>query len=163
MKNIIFTFLIIGLGLSTLCFSSYAEDAASSAELINNAKEYDGKEVVFKGEVIGDIMARGEFAWININDGVNAIGIWSKKDLAKDIVYAGSYKSKGDIIEVKGIFHRACLEHGGDLDIHIDELYKINSGMEIKEEADIARIKLAGALSLVLCIAIIWSIKRGKK
>jgi len=156
MRKLIFIFLIIGFSLSAFRFLCYAEDV-SSAELINNAKQYDGKVVMYKGEVIGDIMTRKEFVWINVNDGVNAIGIWSKKDLAKDILYTGGYKSRGDIVEVKGIFHRACLEHGGDLDIHIEELNTIDSGMVIGEKIGIVKrngaFVLLGALGLAMILS----------
>ena len=73
---------------STVCFAQ----PVSSTELINSAKQYDGKTVVYTGEVIGDIMIRGDYAWINLWDGKNAIGIWVRKDLVKDITYTGSYK-----------------------------------------------------------------------
>nr|MBU1328288.1 DNA-binding protein [Candidatus Omnitrophota bacterium] len=135
----------------------------SSEELIQNAREYDGKTVVYKGEVIGDIMVRGGFIWVNVNDGVNAIGIWSKKDLAKDIIYTGGYKSRGDIVEIKGIFHRACLEHGGDLDIHIEELSKIDSGMVIREKVDIVKRNGAFVLLGILSLAMILSQLKLKK
>jgi len=146
--------LVIGLWfLVTNCFAA----PISSEELIQNAREYDGKTVVYKGEVIGDIMMRKEFVWINVNDGVNAIGIWSKKDLTRDILYTGGYKSRGDMVEVRGIFHRACLEHGGDLDIHIEELSKIDSGMVVTEKINFAKRNwafiLLGMLGLVLILS----------
>jgi hypothetical protein len=134
--------------LATNCFAA----PISSEELIQNAREYDGKTVVYKGEVIGDIMARNGFAWINVNDGINAIGIWADRNLIKEIFYTGNYKSKGDIIEVKGIFHRACLEHGGDLDIHIDALHKIEEGMTIKEKLNISKRNWVFILLGALCI-----------
>ncbi len=153
--QIIFILLVIGYRLSVI--GCYAEEAVSSSELINNAMQYDNKKVIYRGEVIGDIMVRGGFAWVNVNDGVNAIGIWLDKDLVKDIIYTGSYKSIGDTVEVKGVFHRACLEHGGDLDIHIEELRKINSGMVIEENIDIAKRRIAFVLLIVLCIALVLS------
>ncbi len=156
-------FLIIGVLLCAFYFPCYADEAIPSAELINNAKQYDGKAVVYKGEVIGDIMMRKEFVWINVNDGVNAIGIWSKKDLAKDILYTGGYKSRGDIVEVKGIFHRACLEHGGDLDIHIEELNKISSGMVVREKMNVVKRNGAFVLLGVLGLVIILSQLKLKK
>ena len=157
MRKSIFIFLIIGFSLSAFRFLCYAEEAVSSAELINDAKQYDGKSVIYKGEVVGDIMARKEFVWINVNDGVNAIGIWSNKDLVRDIVYTGNYKSRGDEVEVKGVFHRACLEHGGDLDIHAEELRKINSGAFITEKINIAKRNgafiLWGAVGLAMILS----------
>lgn len=130
----------------------------SSAELINNAKQYDGQIVSYEGEVIGDIMVRGDFAWVNVNDGVNAIGIWVDKNLIKDILYTGSYKYKGDWVEVEGIFHRACTEHGGDLDIHANELRKIKAGSPVIEKPISFKINLAIILVITLCIIIILKI-----
>lgn len=125
----------------------------SSNELINNAKQYDNKTVVYKGEVIGDVMRRGNYAWINVNDGERAIGIWLPADLTKEIAHTGSYKSIGDQIEITGVFHRACPEHGGDLDIHAQFLRKINSGRLIQNKLNTAKrnhaVVLLGVLGLV--------------
>jgi len=30
-------------------------------------------------------MVRGDFAWVNVNDGENAIGVWLSKELAGEI------------------------------------------------------------------------------
>jgi hypothetical protein len=132
---------------------SYAQPI-SSAELINNAKQYDGKLVVYEGEVIGDIMARGDYAWINVNDGKSAIGIWIDKDLTKDIFSAGSYKSIGDWVEITGVFQRACLEHGGDLDIHAKEIKKITPGRKTQEKLNLSKANQAIVLLGILCF--IW-------
>jgi len=116
-------FITYNLQLTT-CFSQ----PLSSTELINKAKLYDGRVVYYEGEVIGDVMKRGANGWVNINDGQNAIGVWISTSLLKDINYTGSYKAFGDRVEVTGVFQRACLEHGGDLDIHAQTIRKINSG-----------------------------------
>ena len=125
-----FAFCVLNFALP--CFAG----SLSSAELINNAKQYDGKIVSYEGEAIGDIMKRGNFAWVNVNDGANAIGIWIDNTLLEDINYTGSYKSAGDRVEVTGIFHRVCPEHGGDLDIHGQALRKIKEGGFIPEKLD---------------------------
>ena len=135
-------------------FSICLAQPISSTELINNAKQYDGKTVTYEGEVIGDIMRRGDYAWINVNDGENAIGIWLKSALTKDIVYTGSYKSKGDRIEVTGIFHRACPEHGGDLDMHAQAINKISSGRLVVGKNNSGKSNLATLLLGILCV--IW-------
>ena len=115
----------------------------SGTDLINNAKQYDGKVVDYRGEVIGDIMIRGQYAWVNINDGQNAVGIWTTKALIKDIAHKGSYGFKGDVVEITGIFHRACPEHGGDLDIHAQTMRMVTSGKQIFESLDFNKIKIA--------------------
>lgn len=130
----------------------YAQ-STSSIELINNTKNYNGNTVVYKGEVIGDIMVRGEYAWINVNDEKNAIGIWIKKDLVKDILYTGSYKAKGDLVEITGKFNRSCVEHGGDLDIHAQSITKISSGNKVSHTINTGAIKFALSLSSMVLLA----------
>lgn len=142
--------------LSTICYAQ----SVSSSELINNAKLYDGKVVTYEGEVIGDIMVRGEYAWINVNDGQNAIGIWIEKFLTKDILYTGSYKSKGDWLEITGVFQRACLQHGGDLDIHAQAIRKVRSGRQILERLNMSKRNLVFVLLGVLCL--VWILKQLK-
>jgi hypothetical protein len=124
----------------------------SSTELINKAKDYDGQAVVFQGEVIGEVMARGEYAWVNLNDGKNALGIWIKKDLAVSIANLGSYKVSGDIVEVSGVFHRSCLTHGGDLDIHAESLSLVKSGNRVKHHLSGRRLNIAFGLGTILII-----------
>jgi len=159
MKNLGFWIVILIFGFWILNFNCYAQ-SISSTELINNAKVYDGKVVAYEGEVIGDIMVRGEYAWINVNDGQNAIGIWMDKNLAKDISYAGSYKSKGDWLEITGIFQRACLQHGGDLDIHAQAIRKVRPGRQIIERLNISKRNLVFVLLGVLCL--VWILKQLK-
>jgi len=144
--------LIIFISVSALK-ASFAQ-VVSSTELINKAKELDGKTIVYQGEVIGDVMKRGNFAWVNANDGQNAIGIWMDYSLAKEIAYMGSYKFIGDVIEVSGIFNRACPEHGGDLDIHAQTLRKIESGRPVPEK--LTRAKRNTTLILIGILGLLW-------
>jgi len=150
--RIIFILFTVHRSLFTLCYAQPIQ----ATELIENAKEYDGKIVVYEGEVIGDIMVRGEYCWINLNDGEAAIGVWIKKDMAKEIEYKGSYRFRGDWIRVKGIFNRSCLEHGGDLDIHAISLEKIEKGKEEKERLILPKLNLSIKLGgVLLCLIIL--------
>jgi hypothetical protein len=134
----------------------------TSEELINNAVVYDGKEVVYEGEVVGDIMYRQDYAWANLNDGRNAIGIWLNKNLAAAIVYKGNYKVHGDWLQIKGVFHRACSEHGGDLDIHAQVVRKTSAGRPIKERLNTAKLNFVLVLLGVLCLALIFRLLRSE-
>jgi len=157
-NKIIFIFPFVFFIWSLICFS----ETISSTELINSAKQYDGEEIDYKGEVIGDVMVRGRFAWINVNDGKNAIGIWLPQPLVKEISYAGSYKAKGDIVEVKGKFNRACIEHGGDLDIHAVSLQIVQKGENVDEVISPRKIKVAIAFLIIcLTLTVIYFIKLG--
>jgi len=157
-KNLKFYILNFGFTFCMLnfTFNCYAQ-SISSTELINNAKLYDGKIVTYEGEVIGDVMVRGEYAWINVNDGKNVVGIWIDKNSAKDILYAGSYESRGDWLEITGVFRRACLEHGGDLDIHAQAILKIRQGRRVAERLNMGKRNLVFVLFGVLCL--VWILK----
>ena len=122
-----FFFVLLCLALIISSSSCFAQ-VSTSSDLLNNAKQYDGKTVNYKGEIIGDVMIRGDHAWLHVNDGSIAIGIWAPKTMIQEIRYAGDYHNKGDIVEVSGTFHRSCSEHGGDLDIHVSEIKKVTSG-----------------------------------
>jgi len=121
---------VVCAGLVFFSHDCHAQ-ATGSLDLLNNAKGHDGKAVAYKGEVIGDIMVRGDHAWLHVNDGHIAIGVWAPKELIRDISYVGDYQRKGDIVEVSGTFHRSCPEHGGDLDIHASAIKKIASGTPV--------------------------------
>ena len=99
-------------------------------------------------------MLRGEFAWVNINDGDNAVGVWMKASLAKEINFTGSYKTQGDKVEVAGIFHRACLEHGGDLDIHAQSLRKLENGRTVNQVLSLDKKNLS--LILLGALFLLW-------
>lgn len=130
--------------------NSYAQTITSS-DLLNNTKQYDSKVVSYKGEVIGEVMVRGDYAWLHVNDGIIAIGIWAPKTMVGDIRYAGDYHKKGDIVEVYGIFHRSCLEHGGDLDIHASEIKTITPGSLVIRPTSRKKVYI-GIFSLVLVL-----------
>ena len=147
--------LFMACSLWLLAFGYSFAQPISSIELINNAKFYDGKIVVYTGEVIGDMMVRGEYAWINVNDGNNAIGIWIKKALIKDILYMGNYQQKGDSVEITGKFNRACVEHGGDLEIHAESIVKISSGSETLHQVNKKEMNLILGLTGIIVVVLL--------
>lgn len=152
-----FLLLVLCLVLTVSSSNCYAQ-SPTSLELINNAKQYDGKTVNYRGEVIGEVMVRGEFAWLHVNDGIIAIGIWAPKTMVQDILYAGNYHKKGDIVEVLGTFHRSCLEHGGDLDIHASEINKITPGSPVIRP--ISRKKVYIGISSLVLVLLFYALKK---
>lgn len=157
MKSAVFCALVWCLGFSC----AYAQPLSSS-ELIQRAAEYDQKAVIFEGEVVGEVMRRGNYAWANINDGLGAIGVWLPLELAAQITAAGSYGVRGDWVEVSGIFNRACPMHGGDLDIHAQSLRILSKGASCKERLHEGKRNLAAIFAGVLCLAALLNILRRK-
>ncbi|MFH0839415.1 MAG: DNA-binding protein [Candidatus Omnitrophota bacterium] len=145
--------------LIACCITTHAEPI-SSIELIDDAVGYDGKTVAYEGEVIGDIMARGEHVWVNVKNATTAIGIWAPKGLVKNIANKGAYNQIGDFIEVKGTFNRSCKEHGGDLDIHADSLVILKEGYKITVPIDKLKVRYAILFGMILIFVSIWKVYR---
>jgi aspartyl/asparaginyl-tRNA synthetase len=154
-------FLILLLIFFTSLLSAEAAAGVSSKDLRESAQEYDGKTIVFQGEAIGDIMLRGEFAWINVKDESGAVGVFCPKELTDEIEYLGGYKSSGDLISVRGEFHEQCPQHGGDTDIHAEKITIIKSGKEISRSLEPQKVKASIFLpAIVFVLAIIHLIVR---
>ncbi len=154
-----FSFALFALHFSLITSFVFAQ-SISSAELINNAKQYDGQTVTYEGELIGDVMLRGNYAWLNLNDGENALGIWAPKSFTNIINYTGGYKAKGDWLRVNGEFHRACPEHGGDLDIHAKNVEKINAGRATNERVNTSKIYVV--LIWLGILVVVWILRQLK-
>lgn len=113
----------------------HAETAkVSSDDLIEHSKELDGQTVIYTGEAVGTILKRDGYAWVNLNDGSNAIGIVISNEMVDSIHHMGRYGQIGDQVEVVGTFHRACAEHGGDMDIHTDTIRVVKDGASAPEK-----------------------------
>jgi hypothetical protein len=115
-----------------LPLTGLAESAeVTSNDLIENAFELDNQTIVYTGEVIGDVMNRGDHTWLNISDGSNTMGVWVESSLVEANAIPGRYSEHGDEVQITGVFHRACAQHGGDMDIHADQLVLVSSGYPV--------------------------------
>ena len=129
--------------------------AVSSIDMIEGAALLDGSKVAFSGEAIGQAMERGTMAWVNVGDSGGAIGVWMGADVAASIRVFGSYAFRGDTLRITGTFHRACSEHGGDMDIHAGLVEILRTGERVDHPLDTARLAIAVALSLAAALALL--------
>jgi hypothetical protein len=127
---------------------SAQEERVSVAELLSRPQEFDGKKVKLQGEVVQFKIKSSGGYFIQLNDDPyaersiaegskprgtnNAISVFLSDDFAKKIMYFGSYRYKGDIIEIAGKFNISCAEHQGETDVHADYLRVIKRGYQIK-------------------------------
>lgn len=156
--SIFFLFLVM---TSSRC---YAAETVTINQLIENTAKYDNLVVTVEGEVIGEALERGDFAWINLNDTTNAIGIWLKLSDTKQLQYYGDYGHRGDIVKITGKFSRACSEHGGDFDIHSNQIEVVKKGWIVSEIVPSYKIRATVVLSIIVSILLAGYIKLvGKK
>jgi hypothetical protein len=149
-----------------------AGTTVASAALIENAAAWDGRGISFAGEAVGEALARGDHAWLYVNDdayqardleagrpraGFNSgQAIWLPAELARRVRLFGDYRNEGDAVRVSGEFHAACREHGGDMDIHATGLVVVREGHAVTHRLNSRRLGiglglllLAGALCLL--------------
>ena len=79
-----------------------AADVTAVNELVEHSLQWNGKTVAIEGEAIGEMLPRGDCAWVNVNDGTNAIGVWMPLADAKKIGVYGDYHHTGDTLRVTG-------------------------------------------------------------
>lgn len=169
-KTVISFFFLMAMAFSPL--PSWAQDQLiSSSTLVEEAKSRDGRTVCFMGEAIGEAMRRGNMCWIHLNDdaymwknieegtklgGYNSgQAIWVRPELAAKIRFYGDYLYDGDVVKVTGIFHAACREHGGDMDIHAVQLEIVRVGYPIAHKVNHRRL-LEGAFMFCLTGILFW-------
>jgi lysyl-tRNA synthetase class II len=158
-KNLKFKILNFELWFLLFTFSFCLAHAATvtSKDLIEMAESYDHKMVEYAGEAVTAILPRGENCWINLNDGNNAIGVWCDSASAAVVGRVGDYKNKGDIVEVRGIFNRACAEHRGELDIHADSIRVVRKGCAVTEMVEKNKLGFSASIFLItLCLVILF-------
>ncbi|ADL41587.1 hypothetical protein COB47_0233 [Caldicellulosiruptor obsidiansis OB47] len=160
LRKILLLTILIFVNLICLFYYAFAKPV-DSITLLNNSFKYDGKIVEFQGEAIGEVMKREKYAWVNIHDGQNAIGVFMKYEDAKKIRYLGRYLVKGDIVLVKGIFNRSCKVHGGDTDIHALQVQIVKRGYKMQEQ--INKTKAAFAILIFsLGSFLMWVVFKNK-
>ena len=149
-------FLITAL----FCFiagNAFAERyrVVTTKQLFEKTKFLDHQMVVVKGEVIGDIMPRGKFVWLNVQDGDDVIGVWAPREAVGDITHAGDYQHQGDIVKVKGQFWRADPRLGGEFCIRAHAVEVIKEGHATPHAVSRQKIQFVlylAALALILLI-----------
>ena len=146
----------------TMPGSADAPIKINNAALIREAGKLNNKTVIIAGEVIGDVMRRGDFSWFNINDESDMIGIKAPAQMAAKITDAGAFEYVGDIVEIKGVFVRTDRKTGGELYVDAGDIKILKPGYKIFHVVEPLKIKTTLTLSLImLCLGgLKWMIKK---
>lgn len=182
-KRLILAICAVGLAVVTATSPAMAAEPGipannpGSAQLVEHPKAYDGLTVTFTGEAIGEVMARGTYAWIHLNDdayefknveegaklgGYNTgMPVFVPTELADQIDTYGDYKHEGSIVQVVGVYNAACKDHGGDMDIHATTLTVLRPGHVVVDVVQPWKVWLA--LVLVALAAGLWMLERSTR
>ncbi len=123
MKRFFVTLMVIAvavLNASPVAANTEQPPVLSTNDLVENSYKWDGKTVSFKGEVLQDLMARADGTWMNLSDGNNvAMGVFVPGSVAMPVItHTEDYRTVGDVVLITGVFHRTCVQHEGETDIH---------------------------------------------
>ncbi len=119
-------------------------------ELIRQAQDFEGKEIIIQGEVIGDVMPRQNgYLWFNVQDPTGVIGVWVHGELAREIIVAGDYNYQGDELEISGVFVRADSELAGETCLRAKSIDILRRGHKVEHPLNPIKIKIAAVLAVL--------------
>lgn len=129
----------------------------TSTELLTQERRWNGKTIVFEGEVVGSPFLRGRLTWITVSDG-NAIGVLLPASQGAKVRAFGTYSEHGDMVAVTGVFWRADPAEGGETDIVGRSIRILRPGYPVQHPVDPVIGWLGGAL--VVLAAGLWLLLR---
>ena len=159
-------FLVFSFCYLIFAVSSFAVagEVVSLKEVLSNPDYYHNKEITFIGEVVGEPLDDNGNTWINVLDGNYHIGVYIdninfRYPLVEDIKHFGTFKTKGDIVKIKGIFHKNCPMHSSR-DVHIYSLHVEKEGFYFNRPISSLKKEALFKLAIIcLTLAVIYFIK----
>lgn len=95
----------------------------TTTDLVALQPSVSGARVTIVGEAIGDALRAGpDHVFVNLLQDSTAIGVWMPREESDRIGGFGDYHTTGAELRVTGIVNVACPQHGGDFDIHAEEI-----------------------------------------
>lgn len=147
----------------------------SSTQILACPEAYDLAEVVFVGEVVGEVITRRDGAWVQVNDDAYALrigplvahrqlagsntgmAVWIPEPLVDAIEVVGRAGVRGDVLQVTGIVRRADPADGGGLTIRAMDLTVLADGQVIDEPLHSLQAVVAVVLALAAIGAAGWA------
>ena len=160
MKRLVVVLVVIALGILGIIpavASAAQPPVLSTNDLVENSYAWDGKVVSFKGEVLEDLMERSDGVWMNLSDGNNtAMGVFVPRSVAMPTIeHTGDYRTVGDIVLITGVFHRTCVQHEGETDIHATSVTVVTPGFARSNPVHGDRVVLLVVLVVPLAV-VLW-------
>jgi hypothetical protein len=136
---------------------------------------FDGLEVTYVGEVVGDILRRDGGAWAQVNDddyalingpvvghreraGFNTgLSVWLDGDLADRIEQPGRAAVRGDVVLLRGTLLRADPDDGGGTTLRAYELETLAGPLVLEPPLHTLQLVVAIVLSLAAIAATVFA------
>jgi hypothetical protein len=147
----------------------------SSTQVYQCPAAFDGLEVSFAGEVVGELLARPGGVWAQVNDDAYALEtgplidhreqsgfnlgmtVWLPDGLHQGIGDVGRADRRGDVVLVRGTLLRADPDDGGGITLRADELEVLAPSLEIQPPFHTVQAVVAGVLAVIAVMTALWS------
>ncbi len=150
----------------------------SSTQVFLCPSAYDGLEVSYVGEVVGELLPRRGGAWAQINDdpyaletgplvghreraGFNTgLSVWLPEELADRIEQPGRPALRGDVVLLTGTLLRADPDDGGGITLRATRMEHLAGPLEIEPPLHTLQLWVAVVLTLLAIGASGWAYRR---
>lgn len=131
---------------------------ASLSALVEEAVERDGKTFVIRGELIGEPLTADHGVWLNILEEGNPLAVFCPEPQAGPCLslIGGSHARRGHRLQLTGVLHRVCLEHGADHDFHATSVRVESEPQETPDNAASGEVYLLVGLLVSIGILSVW-------
>lgn len=144
----------------------------SATDLLDCPEHYDRRTVRYRGEAIGGLLPRLDGTWVQVNDDVYAreagplpahreyhgpntgVGVLLPSGLADQVTTVGGPHTRGDVIEVVGVFRRVDPRSQEVTVVHADSLAVLRPG-ERRPDPPLRDRQVAAVLLAVLAAAMV--------
>jgi hypothetical protein len=135
----------------------------------------DGREVVYVGEIVGDVLRRDGGAWVQVNDDPYALevgpfgphrnrlgfstglAVWLPDGLHEQLGEPGRHGNRGAIVRVEGMLLRADPGDGGGLNVRAEQLEVLAPAAPVDEPLNRPLILSAAIAALLASITWAWA------
>lgn len=123
----------------------------TSSMIVACPAAFDGRRVVYTGELVGDVIRRGGGAWVLVNDddyalavgplpahrdhrGTNSgLTVWLPDDGLAKITGLGRPNQRGDVVRLEGHVRRIDPQDGGGLTLRAEEITVLRPAEKVEE------------------------------
>ncbi|MFP4311005.1 MAG: hypothetical protein ACLFS9_03370 [Nitriliruptoraceae bacterium] len=153
----------------------------SSTQVYRCPSGFDGLEVSYVGEVVGEVLRRDGGAWVQLNDDAYALEtgplvghreragfntglpVWLEGDLADRIEQPGRAALRGDVVLVRGTVYRADPHDAGGTTLRATELETLAGPLPLTPPLHTLQLGVALGLSLLALLATLWALRRRRQ
>ncbi len=169
------------IGVDDLRLRLAPEGRITSAIVSACPRLLDGREVVYVGEVVGDVLRRDGGAWVQVNDDAYALdvgpfgphrerrgfssglSVWLPDGLHEQLGAPGRHGRRGDVISVRGVLLRTDPADGGGITVRAETLEVLAPSIAVDEPLNLTLIVTAAIATLLAAASFAWSRQRARR